>query len=90
MSELARYAEKIPRIKELADQGWNVFDIDMINESFGLDRYIEVTVIKNGKVKKKEKRKVKRIRMRRSEWEWLQAVADALFFGLEVPEYRGD
>jgi len=55
-----------------------------------LDKYIEVTVMKNCKVKKKEKRKVKRIRMRRSEWEWLQAVADALFFGLEAPEYRDD
>ena len=81
MPKLSDYAEEIPRIRRLIKQGWRVFDVDMINRTIGLERYIEVETTSRGKTKIKRKRKTKHIRMGKREFEWLEKISAALTFG---------
>ena len=81
MPKLSEYAGKIPRIQQLIKQGWKVFDVDMINRTIGLEKYIETETTSRGKTKIKRKRKVRHIRMSKREFEWLEKVSDALTFG---------
>jgi len=88
MSELSKYAEKIPRIQQLKKQGWRVFDVDMIDRTIGLEKYVRVITTSRGKRKIKERRKVKRVKMRKREFEWLRIVSEALTFGFKPPTYK--
>jgi len=81
MPKLSDYAEEIPRIQRLIKQGWRVFEVDMINRTIGLERYIEVETTSRGKTKIKRKRKTKHIRMGKREFEWLEKISAALTFG---------
>jgi len=81
MPKLSEYAREIPRNQRLIKQGWGVFEVDMIERTIGLEKYIEVREASRGKTKIKRRRKVKHIRMRREEFEWLEKISDALTFG---------
>ena len=88
MSRLSKYAEKIPRIQQLKKQGWKVFDVDMIDRTIGLEKYVRVATTSRGKRKIKKRRKVKRVKMRKKEFEWLERVSIALTFDLKPPTYK--
>ena len=81
MPKLSDYAEEIPRIQRLIEQGWSVFDVDMINRTLGLEKYIEVETTSRGNTKIRRRRKVMHIRMRKKEFEWLEKISVALTFG---------
>jgi len=81
MPKLSDYAGEIPRIQRLIKQGWGVFDVDMINRTIGLEKYIEAETTSRGKTKIRRKRKTKYIRMRKKEFEWLEKISVALTFG---------
>jgi len=81
MPKLSDYAEEIPRIQRLIKQGWRVFDVDMVNRTIGLEKYIEIREASRGKTKIRRKRKVMHIQMRKKEFEWLEIISAALTFG---------
>jgi len=81
MPKLSEYAREIPRIQLLIKQGWRVFEVDMIERTIGLEKYIEVREASRGKTKIKRRRKVKHVRMRKEGFEWLEKISDALTFG---------
>lgn len=81
MPKLGEYAGEIPRVQQLIKQGWRVFEVDMINRTIGLEKYIEVETTSRGKTKIRRKRKVMHIRMRKREFEWLEKISAALTFG---------
>jgi len=81
MPKLSDYAGEIPRIQRLIKQGWKVFDVDMMNRTIGLEKYMEVETASRGKTKIKRRRKVMHIRMSKREFEWLEKISVALTFG---------
>jgi len=81
MPKLSDYAGEIPRIQRLIKQGWRVFDVDMINRTIGLEKYIEAETTSRGNTKIRRRRKVMHIRMRKREFEWLEKISVALTFG---------
>ncbi|SDG38916.1 hypothetical protein SAMN04244560_02273 [Thermoanaerobacter thermohydrosulfuricus] len=70
--ELTEYVQKLPKVKKYKKDGWGIFDIDILSETIGLDKYMKIRVT-GGELK--EKRKIKRIKLNKAE---LRYIEDAI------------
>lgn len=68
--------EKIERLKKLVNLGYKIFDIDLVDNTVRLDKYIKV--FSRGKIK--NKRKIKTVKLNKEEIEILNKIAFSLVF----------
>jgi len=86
--ELNKYAEQIPRVKNLVNQGWVVSDVDLIDGTILVEKPIKVKVYQGGKEIVKEKLRKKTLRIRKDEHEFFENVSHSLAFNLNPPDYH--